>query len=245
MSRGWRGSLTIGDRWAILESDIGENAPHAHLAHQLTAGLDGPLVVSCNGQLTEVDRGQYALIPAGTLHAIEPQGRRIRGVYFDRLRWTVARSATPPTIRVMTMEASRLLSRCSDERALRLWAQEVFGAQSQTLSRSAALDAALDRDPPPNSPGAVAAALGISPSRLRQISAIAFGAPIARVLQWRQVQRAARALTSSHSLAEAAEAGGFADQAHFTRRMRRWFGVAPGAGLLQLDIRIADSASDC
>jgi AraC-like DNA-binding protein len=243
LSRAWRGSLTIGDRWAILESDIGENAPHAHLANQLTAGLNGPFVVSCNGQQTGVDRGQYALIPAGTLHAIEPQGRRIRSVYFDRMRWTVARSATPPTIRVMTMEASRLLSRCADERALRQWAQEVLGAQSQTLSRSAALDAALDRDPPPSSAGALAAALGISPSR--QISAVAFGAPIARVLQWRQVQRAARALASSHSLAEAAEAGGFADQAHFTRRMRRWFGVAPGAGLLQLDIRIADPASDC
>ena len=245
MSRPWRGSLTIGDGWAILESDIGENAPHAHLAHQLTAGLDGPLLVSAHGQSTEVDQGRYAVIAAGAVHAIEPSGRRIRSVYFDRLRWSDAPRAGLPAIRVLSAEASASLSQCDDPIALQAWAREGLGARRRDGARSAALDAALDREPAPKSPSAVAAALGISPSRLRQISAAAFGAPIARVLQWRQVQRAARALSVSRSLAAGAEAGDFADQAHFTRRMRRWFGVTPGAGLLHLDIRIADPAPDC
>lgn len=245
MSRPWRGSLTIGDGWAILESEIGENAPHAHLAHQLTAGLDGPLIVSAHGRSIEVDQDRYAVVAAGAEHAIEPKGRRIRSVYFDRLRWSGARGADLPSIKVLSAEASASLSRCGDRTALQAWARDGLGARSPAGARSAALDAVLDREPAPKSPSAVAAALGVSPSRLRQLSASAFGAPIARVLQWRQVQRAARALSLSRSLAEAAEAGGFADQAHFTRRMRRWFGVTPGAGLLQLDIRIADRASDC
>lgn len=245
MSTHWRGSLTIGERWAILESEIGENAVHSHLAHQLTVGIDGPLDVIAYDQSTEVQQGRYAVIPSGAVHAIQPVGRRIRSVYFDRLLWHAARGATPPIITLLTARASESLSLCADGRDLHAWARNFVGAKGRTGAKCEALAAVLDREPPLKSPGEVAAALGISASRLRQISARAFDAPIARVLQWRQVQRAARALTLSRSLAAAAFAGGFADQAHFTRRMRRWFGVTPGSGLLHLEIRIADATSDC
>jgi AraC-like DNA-binding protein len=40
-------------------------------------------------------------------------------------------------------------------------------------------------------------------------------------------------------LAEAAAAAGYADQAHFTRQLRRWFGVSPARGLASFRIRAA------
>ena len=51
---------------------------------------------------------------------------------------------------------------------------------------------------------------------------------------------AAKAMEASSSLADAAAAGGFADQAHFTRRLQQWFGVTPKIGLSGLGVSVDD-----
>jgi len=71
----------------------------------------------------------------------------------------------------------------------------------------------------------------LSPSRLREIVSRDFGVPPAKLLQWLQLQRAVRTLVGGGGLADAAAAGGFADQSHFTRRCAQWLGVTPSAGL--------------
>lgn len=240
----WRGSLTIGDGWAILEGETGENAPHAHLAHQFTAGTDGAIVIGSDGQSLAVEQRRYAAITPAHSHAILPVGCRIRSVYLDAVRMGFGRVQLPSGVSMLAASASAALARCESNTALRTWAQAVFSVTARPGRRFGPLYAALDLETAAVSPRAIAEILGVSPSRLRQISIAAYGAPIARVLQWRQVQRAARALARSGNLADAAAAGGFADQAHFSRRMRRWFGVAPGAGLADLDIRIADSSNE-
>lgn len=53
-----------------------------------------------------------------------------------------------------------------------------------------------------------------------------------------QIQRAIEGLDQSHSLAAAAAAGEFSDQAHFTRRLVEWFGVTPSLGLAKIEIII-------
>lgn len=82
----WRGSLTIGDGWAILEGVAGTNAPHTHLAHQMTAGIDSSLEVECLGRRQIIPPGHYVIIPSGCAHAIGPTGTRLRSIYFDRAR---------------------------------------------------------------------------------------------------------------------------------------------------------------
>jgi AraC-like DNA-binding protein len=67
-----------------------------------------------------------------------------------------------------------------------------------------------------------------------------FGVPPSKLLQWLQLLGAAKALEASASLADAAAAGGFSDQAHFTRRLRQWFGVTPKVGLSGLEVSIDD-----
>ena len=74
-----------------------------------------------------------------------------------------------------------------------------------------------------------AKAAQLSPSRLRAIAQAELGLPLTQWIVWCKVARAGRALARGENLAQAAAAGGFADQAHLTRTMRRTFGVTPGA----------------
>jgi AraC-like DNA-binding protein len=74
---------------------------------------------------------------------------------------------------------------------------------------------------------AVAARVGLSPQRLRALARRELGMPLARWRIWRRLARSAEALREGRTLSEAALAGGFADQAHFTREMRRMMGLTP------------------
>lgn len=240
----WRGSLTIGDGWAILEGVAGANVPHTHLAHQLTAGIDQALEVECLGRTHIILPGQYVIIPAGCAHAIGPAETRLRSLYIDRAG--AARFGLVPGRNLTLTDPT--LSAALDKLDGTGLPEGLFGdvtIKDLSAKQGRALIQLLDFAPVSATPGSIAEALGVSPSRLRQVSLATFGAPFSHVLQWRQLQHAARALSESASLAQAAEAGGFSDQSHFTRRMRRWFGVAPGAGLSGLEIRVAPMRSDC
>lgn len=240
----WRGSLTIGDGWAILEGLAGANAPHAHLAHQLTSCADETLEIVCRRRTHSLPKGQYAAIPSGLDHAVGPIGARVRSIYLDKAKFDLPEPLQGYGIAIVDPSLTAILNTV-----------DALGSVGTLLRRRSTphhpikpndpLIQLLDTAPKTATPGSIANSLGISASRLRQISHSTFGAPISHVLQWRQLQHAARALSESASLAEAAEAGGFADQSHFSRRMRRWFGVSPGLGFSGLTVRVAETAQNC
>ncbi len=89
-----------------------------------------------------------------------------------------------------------------------------------------ALDA-LGAEPGQVSIAEAANLCSISQSRLRTLVREQFGVPLSTWLLWRKLEKAARELTKGESLSHAALAGGFSDQAHFTRCMRRMFGISP------------------
>ncbi|MEL6172406.1 MAG: AraC family transcriptional regulator, partial [Pseudomonadota bacterium] len=83
--------------------------------------------------------------------------------------------------------------------------------------------------------GAIAAAAkvcGLSEPRLRAIAKEQLGVPLSKWLVWQATRRSALAMADGASLADAAYAGGFADQAHLTRTMGRIMGVTPLQALL-------------
>jgi AraC-like DNA-binding protein len=100
------------------------------------------------------------------------------------------------------------------------------------------LRSTLQRIEPGATPSELAKAVGVSTTRMREIAIRDFGVPTTKLLQWLQVQRAIEGFHQSHSLAAAAAAGGFSDQAHFTRRLVEWFGVTPSQGLAKIEITI-------
>ncbi|MEV4892957.1 helix-turn-helix domain-containing protein, partial [Nonomuraea sp. NPDC055795] len=55
------------------------------------------------------------------------------------------------------------------------------------------------------------------------------GMPLSRWRIWVRLRRAAEAMRAGQSPADAALTGGFADQAHFTRRLREMMGLTPAA----------------
>jgi len=68
---------------------------------------------------------------------------------------------------------------------------------------------------------------GLSRSRLRALAREQLGLPLSTWLIWKKLIEANKAVSSGASLSEAALLGGFSDQAHFTRSMKRMFGVTP------------------
>ncbi|MFI9550722.1 helix-turn-helix domain-containing protein [Nonomuraea endophytica] len=76
---------------------------------------------------------------------------------------------------------------------------------------------------------ALAAEVGLSPQRLRALARLQLGMPLSRWRIWVRLRRAAEAMRAGQSPAAAAITGGFADQAHFTRRLREMMGLTPAA----------------
>lgn len=71
----------------------------------------------------------------------------------------------------------------------------------------------------------------LSRSRLRALAREQLGIPLSTWLMWRKIVASNKALAAGQCFSEAALAGGFADQAHFSRTMKRMFGVTPSKAL--------------
>jgi AraC-like DNA-binding protein len=74
---------------------------------------------------------------------------------------------------------------------------------------------------------AVAASVGLSPSRFLHLFTTSVGVPLRPYVLWLRLQCGARELARSSSVADAAYAAGFSDAAHFTRTFRRMIGATP------------------
>ena len=76
---------------------------------------------------------------------------------------------------------------------------------------------------------ALAARIGLSPSRLMHVFTESVGIPLRPYLRWLRFQRAATAIVAGMTLSVAAAEAGFADVAHMTRTFKQMFGLAPSA----------------
>ena len=237
-ARAWSGALVIGVGWAMLDAQIGENDGHAHLAHQIILGLDGAVVITAASEIT-APKGKAVLIPAGQTHAIGPKGRQTRSVYVDPRFSGVRNDRKDGPLVFLHDDVSAALRDIGNADQARHWAR-MFAGRLPGSAIDARLQTAFENADALTSPAALARALSLSPSRLRDIVMSDFGVPPSKLLQWLQLLGAAKALEASASLADAAAAGGFSDQAHFTRRLRQWFGVTPKAGLSGLEVSIDD-----
>lgn len=79
----------------------------------------------------------------------------------------------------------------------------------------------------PASVAEASAMLGVGPRSLQRLLTGATGESPAFWLQLARARQAARAVLAPGSLAELADACGYADQAHMTRDFRRWFATTP------------------
>lgn len=235
----WAGELVFGPSWAIFSGQAADNTPHAHAAIQIAFGDDSEVtIVSSDGtELTGPGFAirplvEHSLAPADqvTLLYIEPQSPlafRVADTIGD-----ADIAAIDPAILAFKPKQSPIL----------------WGAHLDTLNpgNNTVVDARLltalgllAEEPGGLSIGDTARTCDLSESRLRTLSRDQLGLPLSTWLIWRKLERATRTLQEGATLSDAAAAGGFADQAHLARAMRRMFGITPRtAQRATLDARV-------
>jgi AraC-like DNA-binding protein len=205
--------FAIGDGYAFYQGAVAEGTVHRHAAFQVVIGVHGEVAMD------DEHGGRFSdaalIVPPMVGHRLHP-ARALR-VFFvephcafaDRLRQVSGGGITPaPGMKALREEdvAGGRLSGELDGRLLD--AMRVLADERISMT-------------------ALAARVGLSPQRLRALAREELGMPLARWRVWRRLARSAEALREGRTLSGAAVAGGFADQAHFTREMRRMMGLTP------------------
>lgn len=207
--------FVIGDGYALYHGTLSENAVHRHAAFQVVIGVDAGAAMEdasgtryCDVALIVPPMVDHRLLAASELRIffVEPHC-----AFADRLRLLCGSGIT------LTPAMSGLREQDVRAACVRL-SSELDGRLLDAMG--ALMDGQI-------SMLAVAARVGLSPQRLRALARKELGMPLARWRIWRRLARSAEALRMGRSLSGAALAGGFADQAHFTREMRRMMGLAP------------------
>lgn len=225
----WNGRLTLGEFWATYVGPSDQNSPHAHVAVQLALGIGEDVTVRVGRRRLKA-RG--VLIRPLTTHTVAT-GLQVALVYVEpqaSLGRALVQALGGRLAMPLPPEVVQATSHLDDPVALLSRLAAALG-----LEPRAALDARLAHalellERSVGAAGAIADAAhdaGLSTPRLRALASEQLGAPLARWVLWRKLERAGRSLARGASLAEAAADGAFADQAHLARTMRRMFGVTP------------------
>ena len=211
--------FTVGEGYAVYRGPAADSGFHSHAAFQVAIA----------------ERGEVAMMDASaTGH------RAVALVVAPMVRHRMLATAHLVTFFVepQCVFAGRLRQRYGDGIAaaaeLRDLREDDLGPASVCPSSEVdpRLVKALDllREGSVPMPG-LAAAVGLSPQRLRALARLQVGMPLTRWRVWVRLRRAAEALQDGQSPAGAAVTAGFADQAHLTRRMREMIGLTPAAVL--------------
>ncbi|GGS31347.1 hypothetical protein GCM10010205_71980 [Streptomyces nojiriensis] len=229
----------VGEGYAWYRGVSPGGSVHRHAAFQLVLAPRGGAALA--GPDGRVVRGAALLVPPMTAHRMLSAGDLLtvfvepHSALADRLRGRCG----PGSGIVAVPELCRL-----DEAELgRAAALPSEGLDPRLLAAAALLEG---RDGPegPAEPvpmDLVAARVGLSPQRLRALARQQLGMPLARRRIWLKLRRSVEALGEGRSPAEAAAAGGFADQAHLTRRMREMIGMTPAAVLRVMQVPSASA----
>lgn len=223
----WRGEFYFGDFWAAFRGGTQDNSIHAHAAIQICLSADVPAVLEHpDGRKVE---GHTLVVKPGIQHKLRPTSK-IMLVFIE------PHSAFGQfLLREVNADIGELPSETSDaidingplEGAL----DDVFALlgipRTAVDPRLVQALRYLKKNSTDRSFSEAASSVGLSAPRLRALAKEQLGVPLTKLLAWHQLNRAAKELAGGASLADAAYAAGYADQAHFTRSMRSLVGVTP------------------
>lgn len=211
--------FAVRDGYAVYRGPVGADGPgHRHAAFQIAIALRGEVSMVDSSDIRH--QGAALLVPPMVTHRILPHSALI--TYFvdphcafaDRLRTLGPGLTVAPDLQQLSEDdigpSAGGPSRRLDPRLVA--ALRLIQERGMALSD-------------------VAVAVDLSPQRLRAMARSELGIPLTRWRIWSRLRRAAEALQAGSSVADAAGAAGFADQAHLTRQMREMMGLTPAAVL--------------
>lgn len=230
----WVGGAWLLPGFGVFRGAAGDNAMHAHCAHQIVIGRHGDVEVGL-AQTRVAGRG--LAIPSNMAHRLSPaeflldyldpltvEGRAVFPAESDResllspslCERLLAASDTAETLRQALRTEFGLPPRMADPR---------LATVSRVLEASIATSTGIDR-------AALAATIGLSPTRFSHWFVEQTGLPLRRYRKWLRLVVALNQISQDSNLTQAAHAAGFADSAHLSRTFREMFGMNPLA-LLQ------------
>ena len=241
----WEG----GSLWLALIT--GGNSLHLHHAIQISLPLTG-LVRFRRSQSTEWVDYPGAVIAPDLPHAFDAPGRVVANILFEPEcaagRALVDRYGDQGIAALPEQLASRLVAPlaqayardASDAELVRL-AQDAIAELSGVVLPTGATDPRVlkaiayirDHLGEPISLSSIAAAVGLSPGRLRHLFVSETGVSCKAFVLWERLNVSLALGFGGTSWTEAAHAANFADSAHLSRTCRRMFGLAPTAARLQ------------
>lgn len=243
--RSWPGTLYLAVGRALYVGPTRDTKAHAHHAIQACFSLDEPF------GLREAPSNSWmsanaAIIPTNVRHQLDGRGHQLAIFYLEpesHQGRTVVHTRASTAITMLDDNMLKFVRRAVHELA----ANGPQAAVAPNLFNSVfrALDLApLDRRmldlrvarileqvrADPNCYGSMsklAATVGLSPRRLRELFKSELGISGQRALLWTRLSLAIRELSEGRSVTDAAHGVGFSDAAHLTRTFQRMFGIAP------------------
>lgn len=239
----WIGNAAVRPGMGVFRGSAGDNRAHRHWAHQLSIGLDQPVVMVVAARQISAPA---LFVPANTAHRVLPGN--LLSLYIDpttdeaqAVLSMLPRGnqivGVPPELASFARRAFAYGALSSDSfyafrESLHLRNQPVGGQRLEKVLR-------LLHDLPQNdeaiSRKLLASASGLSESRFSHWFREQTGMPVRSYKKWLRLVRGIEQVLAGARLTEAAHIAGFSDQAHFTRTFVEMFGINPSNALTNID----------
>ena len=221
----WTGHLWLGHDYGLIHGELGRTAPHAHYAHQLILAPEQPVTVSLDGA---PHTGHWLFIEALRSHAILDAPGTLFTVYAEPL--LIESDALQNALRGVELSLESL------DTAMRQCPRQPVD-DSRIERALTALDTLLAGKV---SATALARDAHLSLSQLERLFTSHVGLPVRRLVLWRRLRLALALILAGSNVTQAAHGAGFADSAHFSRTMKRIFGVTAGQSLQGIHLHLLD-----
>lgn len=219
----WTGRLWLGHDYGLIHGVSGRTAPHCHYAHQIILAPERPATVWLEGETVSSSR---LMIASNVRHAIVEAPDPLFSVYAEPLLFEAA------TLREAVFNAE--LSLTALDLALRQCPRRSLSDPRITRAL-AAVDASLGSKVAARS---VAGTANLSLSQLQRLLVEQVGLPVRRLVLWRRLRMAMAAILAGSPVTTAAHAAGFADSAHFSRSLKKLFGVTARQALQHIELKL-------
>ncbi len=238
----WTGGAWLLPGFGVFQGAAGDNAPHAHGAHQIVIGKRGMVEV---GLAQHSVRAQGVVIPANMPHCVAASDVLL--IYLDPLTLegrtlfgevSTMEKALPASLCDRLLDAAQT---CQSADMLRQSLRTTLGLPSAAtldarlttvvaaLETSLAADADIDRT-------ALANMTQLSRSRFSHWFVEHTGLPLRSYRKWLRLVVVLERVAQGCNLTDAAHAAGFADSAHMSRTFRQMFGINPMAVLRHIEL---------
>ncbi|TMU82053.1 helix-turn-helix domain-containing protein [Pseudomonas fluorescens] len=219
----WTGRLWLGHDYGLIHGVSGRTAPHCHYAHQIILAPERPATVWIEGETVSTSR---LLIASNVRHAIVDAPDPLFSVYAEPLLFEAE------TLREAVFNAE--LSLAALDFTLRQCPRRSL--KDPRIARAlAAVDASLGSKVAARS---VADSANLSLSQLQRLLVDQVGLPVRRLVLWRRLRMAMAAILAGSPVTTAAHAAGFADSAHFSRSLKKLFGVTARQALQHIELKL-------